>query len=312
LFDLNIDPEELVNFIDSPEHQAVKAELQAAVAEYLVTHEPQFVANNMDGIFLDKPTCCDSRNVLRLDKSGEAFFCKDMIATDATGSFCGNTSINQHCSKACNTCTCADSSGPIIVQGNVHECVDLSSACSASQKVRDFCPRTCGECSTIIDVPSNDPSVLLTNDPSIVPSAEPSVLPSNVYVHTDAPSTISAQPSSAPSAVMPSATSLPSDQNSSHSPSSVPSDELSASRSLPSSVPTHVSAAPGEIPTHAPTSHCMNDSSYTFILFTNQKVRDCSWITRNKRVLTKRQGKYCSNSQNGRLVGEACCLACNA
>jgi len=33
LFDLNIDPEELVNFIDSPEHQAVKAELQAAVAE---------------------------------------------------------------------------------------------------------------------------------------------------------------------------------------------------------------------------------------------------------------------------------------
>ena len=280
LFDLSIDPEELINFVDSSEHQAVKAELQAVLGEDLVRYPSDFARDNV--LFFDKPACYDNRNVLRLE-SGEAFFCKT-VTTGIAADVCGNASIKKHCSKTCNACSCIDSSGLIFVQGKVQTCVNLSSACSANQKVQEFCPRTCGECSITAAAPSipidgtsvtkQPPSFAPSNVPSAAassPTDEPSadnslptnassdvpsstILSTSVTINgpsstsspTDGPSVDSQHPSSFPSNVL-SATSvlptfIPSDRKStdSHHPSSIPSDVPSITSILPSSIPSDV------------------------------------------------------------------------
>ena len=146
LSDLTADPEELINFIASPELQDVKAILQSALVEAGVNYEMALFSSekNPRGVFLDKPVCHDNRNVLRLD-FGEALFCKNITSASSTID-CVNESVITHCPKACNTCSCVDSLGLMFFEGSAKTCGELGSACLASYKIRDYCPQTCSEC----------------------------------------------------------------------------------------------------------------------------------------------------------------------
>lgn len=143
LFDVNIDPDELINYIDSPNHAVVKAELQAALGEALVIYDIPMTRND-DDIYLEIPACFDSSDVLQL-RNGQKVLCKDM-GNNAFTNDCGDWNVNSHCPKTCGTCKCEDSVGPIFVGGEVKTCEDLADQCTSSWNVRDFCRKTCSTC----------------------------------------------------------------------------------------------------------------------------------------------------------------------
>jgi hypothetical protein len=143
LFDVNIDPDELINYIDSPNHAVVKAELQAALGEALVIYDIPMTRND-DDIYLEIPACFDSSDVLQL-RNGQKVLCKDMGNNLYTND-CGDWNVNTHCPKTCGTCKCEDSVGPIFVGGEVKTCEDLADQCTSSWNVRDFCRKTCSTC----------------------------------------------------------------------------------------------------------------------------------------------------------------------
>lgn len=76
LFDLNIDPEEIINYVDSSDHAAVKADLQATLGEALSNYEIP-MTNVVKDILLDVPACSDSMNVLLL-RNGKKVSCNDI------------------------------------------------------------------------------------------------------------------------------------------------------------------------------------------------------------------------------------------
>jgi len=145
LFDLNVDPEEMINYIDSdlPNHVAVKADLQAALGEALSKYEIP-MTNIVSDIFLDMPFCFDSRDALRLT-TGQKILCSD-IGQDIFSNDCGDFNVGNHCPRTCGTCKCEDSIGPIFVKGEVGTCGDVADECSSSGKVQIFCPKTCARC----------------------------------------------------------------------------------------------------------------------------------------------------------------------
>jgi len=144
LFDLNIDPEELINYIDSSAHATVKAELQAALGEALITYNIPMTKAGKD-IFLEAPACFDSRDVLQL-RSGRKVLCEDM-GKKMFFNDCGELNVNRHCPQTCKVCKCEDSTGPLFVNGEVRTCgEDLADQCSSRDKVRTFCPKTCNVC----------------------------------------------------------------------------------------------------------------------------------------------------------------------
>jgi hypothetical protein len=54
---------------------------------------------------------------------------------------------------------------------------------------------------------------------------------------------------------------------------------------------------------------CLDDSSYTFNSW-NGNARLCTWIVEKSKKIADRQGKYCSKSENGMVVGVACPKSC--
>jgi arylsulfatase A-like enzyme len=145
LFDLNVDPEEMINYIDSdsPNHVAVKADLQAALGEALSKLEIP-MTNIVSDVFLDRPACFDSNDAIRL-RTGEMVTCND-IGQGIFTNDCGDFNVDRHCPRTCGTCKCEDSLGPIFVQGKVGTCGDFADECSSSGKVRTFCHKMCDRC----------------------------------------------------------------------------------------------------------------------------------------------------------------------
>ena len=146
LFDLNVDPEEMINYIASDllKHIAVKADLQAALGEALSKYEIP-MTNVINDLFLDRPACFDSPDALRLT-NGKRVTCND-VGQNLLTNDCGDFNVDRHCPRTCGTCKCEDSVGPIFVQGKVGTCGDFAYECSSSEKVRTFCRQTCATCS---------------------------------------------------------------------------------------------------------------------------------------------------------------------
>lgn len=146
LFDLNKDFNELTNYIDSPEHQEIKVELQKALGEALVKYNIPMLTRVSD-IFLEKPLCMDNQNVLEVN--GDKLLCKNLFSS-ALCRF--NQDVANHCPETCltiarvNSCPCEDSPGLIFVDGIVGTCEEVSNKCSSSSKVRKFCRKTCNQC----------------------------------------------------------------------------------------------------------------------------------------------------------------------
>ena len=143
LFDLNRDYNELVNYIDSDNHQEIKKELQVALYEAIVNYNIPMMKVT-DDVFFDTPSCNDSADVL-IRNGGGKILCQDLTSKKQ----CRNSkSVADHCPNFCKTCTCEDSEGLIFVDGILGTCSEVADKCSTSQKVQNFCRKSCGRCET--------------------------------------------------------------------------------------------------------------------------------------------------------------------
>jgi uncharacterized sulfatase len=73
LFDLNRDPEEMSNYADSAWHKDIYIELREALITVLKEYEMPLI-NVVDYIYLDPPSCIDSRDVMPVG-NGKTLFC---------------------------------------------------------------------------------------------------------------------------------------------------------------------------------------------------------------------------------------------
>ena len=143
LYDLNIDPEEMVNQIDSWFHTEIVDDLRNALVEALSMYKIP-ITESVDTLFLDMPACFNSRSVIpEMNKKG--LFCSDIGTEVLPSRKCGtNHKVRNHCPLRCGNCQCADSDGPIWHKGSVYKCSEIDTTMCTNQKVNLFCPKTCG------------------------------------------------------------------------------------------------------------------------------------------------------------------------
>jgi len=143
LFDLHKDPGEMTNYADSVWHKDIYTELRDALIQAMKEFEMP-LASASDYIYLDMPSCIDSRDVLPVMRK-KALFCKD-IGISVPIRRCENQNkIRNHCPRSCNACICEDSPGKVLVNFAARTCDSLKSHCD-QREIREFCPSTCGYC----------------------------------------------------------------------------------------------------------------------------------------------------------------------
>jgi len=145
LFDLKRDPDELVNYATSPWHKPIFEELRDALVEAMPKFEVPIVKLGIP-IYLDVPSCIDSRDALPLNNRKKLFFCTD-IGKSLPIERCNTTRyvFRQRCPVACKQC-CQDSPGMMWLKNKVRTCNTLRGSLCKSKKVRQFCPETCNAC----------------------------------------------------------------------------------------------------------------------------------------------------------------------
>uniref|UniRef100_A0A7S3V830 Sulfatase N-terminal domain-containing protein n=1 Tax=Chaetoceros debilis TaxID=122233 RepID=A0A7S3V830_9STRA len=141
LFDLHHDPDEIVNFIDSPFHEEIKLKLQNTLVEAINNNLIKFDIGN--GSFLDKPKCIDEEDILPLS-SNKKYLCSD-IGTEISADKCKQRKIQLHCPDTCNICN-EDSEGRILLpDGVARTCEEMDDGEWCNKRGKMFCPVTCAK-----------------------------------------------------------------------------------------------------------------------------------------------------------------------
>lgn len=146
LYDLNVDPNEMINFIDSEDLAEFKLQLQIALSDVLskydlVKSNPNNVINTSD-LYLDSVACHDNRSIFESTERAEFLTC-DTVTTDD----CNDRDIFENCRNTCNSCECEDSTGPMHIKGAfLKSCEEMEEYCNRSHKIRRFCRKTCKVC----------------------------------------------------------------------------------------------------------------------------------------------------------------------
>lgn len=146
LFDLNKDPDEMINFATSSWHQPIFEKLRDALIQAMKTYEipmgklPAF-------IFLDVPACYDRRDVLPItvNHAGGSNFCTD-LGISIPFQWCQQQpKIREHCPLTCKEC-CQDSPGKMWINESEMTCDSIQQNLCRHSKVKQFCPVTCNAC----------------------------------------------------------------------------------------------------------------------------------------------------------------------
>jgi len=145
LFDLNLDPDEIVNYADSHSHQVIKNKLQTALVEAIMNNLIYYDIG-LD-VYLDSPQCLDSRDILPLE-DGRRKICKDIGNTVSVDICLEDNIFLNFCPLTCPEKCSIDSEGKILLRnGQTMSCSQIAISdtdiCSASKKTRTFCPATC-------------------------------------------------------------------------------------------------------------------------------------------------------------------------
>ncbi len=145
LFDLDTDPDEIYNYIDSPQHQEIKKKLQNAIIDSMKKYNIPLLWYSRS-IYIDNPVCNDKKDILPIN-NGKLAQCKDIgnkISSDKCES---QTKIRIHCPVTCDDC-CQDTNGVMIFEGEIFTSCAAAEAAGKCEyaKVQKFCPYTCKEC----------------------------------------------------------------------------------------------------------------------------------------------------------------------
>ncbi len=141
LFDLNRDPDEMINFFSEDGYSDIVQNLQTALFKAMKDYKMP-LGESRTVFFWDMPACIDTLDALQ--SNGRTFVCTD-IGNKIPSAKCGNEDIARMCPNTCKSC-CADSSGKLWVSGQLKTCPELSVQCGEEKKVRLFCPSTCDVC----------------------------------------------------------------------------------------------------------------------------------------------------------------------
>ena len=145
LFDLNRDPEEMINFATSPAHKDIFSKLRDALISKWKEYKAPLITERSYTIYLDMPNCLDSNDLLPLAKA-KPEFCSSIGDTVPFEKCEKNYKIRNMCSKSCNDCVCEDSPGMMWVKGEAKTCQQIGIGECDDKKVKDFCRSSCGVC----------------------------------------------------------------------------------------------------------------------------------------------------------------------
>ncbi len=166
LFDLNQDPDEIINYIDSNLHRAIKIQLQDALIQAIADGRIKWELEL--GAYLDTPSCIDSLDVIKL-RDGRKKRCLDIGHTLDVGKCENWGDVRRYCPRTCNLCKDAEDSEGLLLLPNREaktcKALEGSSWCIDFYKARVFCPQACA-----FAPPSSE-------RPSAIPSSQPSSCP---------------------------------------------------------------------------------------------------------------------------------------
>jgi hypothetical protein len=149
LFDLNKDPNELINFFDHPDYDKIKTDLLIKLQRFMKKYKVP-MAKKYSMLLWSTPECLDSSDRVPLFSSStnQAATCSDLNITVSLDS-CDQQHWQQACPVTCGTC-CKDSEGPIWIKGmnkgSLQYCADMTRLWCTEKKTWSFCPQTCGRC----------------------------------------------------------------------------------------------------------------------------------------------------------------------
>jgi len=139
-FDMDLDPDELINFYNDPTYAEVVAKLQPplidAVTSYKLSMEPrQFLAGT--------PACYDSKDEI---PGWDNRLCEDLHSTEFSAA-CIWDFVSAACPRVCNKC-CDDSIGEIWLFGSMKTCdmMNTDAKFCTKESAQLFCPSACGLC----------------------------------------------------------------------------------------------------------------------------------------------------------------------
>ena len=145
LFDLNRDPEEMINFATSPAHKDIFNKLRDALISKWKEYKAPLITERSYTIYLDMPNCLDSKDLLPLTKA-KPEFCSSIGDSIPFEKCEKNYKIRNMCSKSCNDCVCEDSPGMMWIKGEAKTCQQIGISECDDKKVKDFCRSSCGVC----------------------------------------------------------------------------------------------------------------------------------------------------------------------
>lgn len=136
LFDLKVDPFEMINFFDDPKYINTRILLLDELYKAMELHQIP-LADYSNYILWSTPGCYDSRDRIYISKESKVS-CMDL---DSTSTECSIDKVKKLCPVTCGSC-CIDSVGEFWIEGKLKRCENLQYRCGKS-KVQAFCPETC-------------------------------------------------------------------------------------------------------------------------------------------------------------------------
>ena len=140
LFDLEVDPDELINFYTNSTYIEVVAKIQPKLIEAIVTYK---FSIRKQPIITGAPACYDSKDQI---PEWEGRLCEDLHLPDYSEG-CMWDFVKESCPTACKTC-CEDSTGAIMLFGNMETCdtMHTNERFCRKESAQMFCPSACGLC----------------------------------------------------------------------------------------------------------------------------------------------------------------------
>ena len=142
LFDLERDPDELINFYGDPEYEEIGAKLKTALLGAMDKYK--FVLKQRSYL-PDAPVCWDSRDEI---EGWDNMLCTDLNSVEFKPA-CSWDFVKDPCPRVCDEC-CEDSQGQVWLYGAMRTCdeMDEDIRFCTQESAQLFCPDSCGLCNS--------------------------------------------------------------------------------------------------------------------------------------------------------------------
>jgi hypothetical protein len=147
LFDLDKDPNELINYFDHPDYLKIREQLLKKLAKAIKEFRIPLVKKHKH-LLWSTPICLDSNDRVSLSTSSSSTVatCSDLGVSISLNN-CSQQHWKQACPVTCGNC-CKDSEGSIWIKGLLKTCMEIPNSGCNNSKIGSFCPQKCGKCTT--------------------------------------------------------------------------------------------------------------------------------------------------------------------